>query len=111
MDLLRVGYRTEDGTGAGGIRVMLPDPPQYKIGLCTDWVDFTAPEEQIKVWTITETETSVVLTCNGVEIVNYLFSGSDDDGCVPRWGKDATKIIFKDTDTASDKYRTKPTGI
>ena len=92
------------------------NPPQYKIGWCTDLVDFTAPEEQVKVWTITETETSVVLTCNGVEIVNFQYSDSTKNKCVPKWSSDATKIIFKDenngggTDTASDKYRAKPTG-
>ena len=113
-DQLRVVYLTEGSTGAGGIRVMLSDPPQYWIGGCTDWVDFTAPEEQFKVWTITVTETSVVLTCNGVEIVNYLFSESEKENCVSRGSKDTTKIVFKGTtdgtDTASDKFRGKPTG-
>ena len=114
-DLLRVGFYTQDDTYSGDMYVKFTDPPQYWIGYCNaDWVTFTAPEEQVRTWTITKTETSVVLACNGVEIVNYLFSESTRDVCVSYWSRDATKMKFRSNsngiDTASDKYRAKPTG-
>ena len=115
-DLLLVGFYTEDTDSSGDMWVKFLDPLQYWIGYCTtnDWVTFTAPEEQVRTWTITKTDTSVILTCNGVEIVNYLFSESTRDNCVSRWSNDAAKIKFiansNGIDTASDEYRTKPIG-
>ena len=115
-DLLRVGFYTQDDTYCGDIYVKFTDPPQYWIGYCTSnsWVTFTAPEEQVRTWTITKTKTSVVLACNGVEIVNYLFSESTRDDRVSHWSTDATTMKFRSTgdgiDTASDEYRAKPTG-
>ena len=115
-DLIRMRFFNESEAGAGGFRVKFADPPQYKIGWCsTDWVTFTnIPEEQVRTWTITKTDTSVILACNGVEIVNYLFSESTTDDCVSYWSRDGVKMKFMseidDIDTASDKYRAKPTG-
>ena len=114
-DLLLVGFYTQDDTYSGDMYVKFTDPPQYWVGYCTDsWVTFTAPEEQVRTWTITKTETSVVLACNGVEIVNYLFSESTRDDCVSTWSSNAVKMKFLSNsdgiDTASDKYREKPTG-
>ena len=102
-DLIRVVFHTADGSNAGGIRVKFTDPPQYDIGYCTEWVTFTAPEEQVRTWTITKTDASPILVCNGVEIVAY---GS----CVSQWSKDAAKIYFTSSDTASEEYRTQPSG-
>ena len=111
-DLLRVAFYTGNGSEAGGIRVKFTTPPSYWIDYCNPvWVTFTSiPDEQARTWTITETDTSVILACNGVEIFNYLFSESTTDNCVPTWSRDAVKMTFKSDDTASDEYRTKPTG-
>ena len=114
-DLLRVGFDTADGSSASGLKVKLTTPPSYVIGYCTTWVTFTnIPEERVRTWTITETETSVILACNGVEIVNYLFSESTKDTCVPYWSRNAEKMMFRSDsagiDTASDEYRAKPSG-
>ena len=114
-DLLWVAFSAEEHTSAGAIYVVFTDPPRYWIGSCnTDWVNFTAPEEQVRTWTITKTETSVIVVCNGVEIVNYLLSESTRDNCVSRWSRDAVKMKFisnnNSIDTASDEYRAKPTG-
>ena len=114
-DLIRVHFRAENGTGAGGVRVKFTDPPQYHITWCSShWENFTAPEEQLRTWTITVSDSSVILTCNGVEIVNYLFSESTRDDCVSHWNRDVVKMKFMSnndgTDTASDEYRAKPIG-
>ena len=115
-DLIRVGFYPEDGVG-GNVMVKFTDPPQYTIGWCIfpDWVTFTnMPVEDTRVWTITKTATSLVLVCNGVEIFNYLFSESADSNCVPKWSGDMVTIEFMSdisrVDTASDKYRAKPSG-
>ena len=117
--LLRVGFDTADGSSAAGLKVKFTTPPSYFIGYCSSgwpaWVTFTnIPEEQVRTWTITETETSVILACNGVEIVNYLFSESTKDNCVPYWSRNAEKMMFRSDsagiDTASDEYRAKPSG-
>jgi len=115
-DLIRVGFFSEDGSG-GAVFVKFTDPPQYAIGWCIhpDWVTFTnMPVEDTRVWTITKTATSLALVCNGVEIFNYLFSESTNSACVTRWSGDMVTIRFMSSDnvvdTASDKYRAKPTG-
>ena len=115
-DLIRVGFLSEDSVG-GAVHVKFTDPHQYRIGWCIqpDWVTFTnMPVEDTRVWTITKTATSLVLVCNGVEIFNYLFSESTNSDCVLQWSGDMVTIKFMSTtygvDTASDKYRAKPTG-
>ena len=115
-DLIRVGFFSEDSLG-GSVLVKFTDPPQYAIGWCIhpDWVTFTnMPVEDTRVWTITKTATSLALVCNGVEIFNYLFSESAKSNCVPKWSGDMVTIEFMSdisrVDTASDKYRAKPTG-
>ena len=115
-DLLRVGFYTQDDSYCGDMCVKFTNPPQYWVGSCNNDMEitFTAPEGQVRTWTITKTETSVVLACNGVEIVNYLFSESTRDVCVSYWSRDVVKMKFmsnnNDIDTASNKYRAKTTG-
>jgi len=115
-DLIRVGFYSEDSLG-GAVYVKFTDPPQYSIGSCiySDWVTFAnMPVEDTRVWTITKTATSLALVCNGVEIFNYLFSESAKSNCVPKWSGDMVTIKFRSSsngiDTASDKYRAKPSG-
>ena len=114
-DWLYVTFYQADGSVKRGIKVKFTAPPSYWIGHCSsNEATFTAPEEQVRIWTYTMTDTSLILACNGVEIVNYLFSESTRDECVSQWIRDAGKIKFRSdsegTDTASDKYRAKPTG-
>ena len=116
-DVIRVGFYTEDDDGVGAIKVKFNAIPVWAIGFCTDgtgWVTFTLPEEQVITWTITKTGTSVAIWCNCVEIVDYQLSDSINNECVPHWSKDAVKMSFRSTvygiDTASDEYRSRPTG-
>ena len=66
------------------------------------------------MWTITETATAVSITCNGVELVNLVFSDSSFANCVARWSRDGIWLRFvsssRGTDTASDEYRAEPSG-
>ena len=95
--------------------VAFKDPPKYKMSSCENYfATFTnMPAEETRVWTITKTSTSLALVCNGVEIFNYLFSESNRGNCMEHWSADMGLLKFwsdSQPDTASDKYRSKPTG-
>ena len=106
----------------GLFKVKFSSPMKYHISRCTDgWTSLPVqpneeptevPTEEIdKIWTISKTATTLRIECNGVEVLNYLFSDSSYNDCVPRWGGDIVdKIKFKSDDTASASYRAKPTG-
>ena len=82
---------------------------RYWINYCNDYdtLVLQLPVEADKIWTIIKTETALIITCNGVEVVNYLFADSSDERCVTRWGGDVVEIQFQgsDSDTASEYYR------
>ena len=64
------------------------------------------PVEADKIWTITKTETALIITCNDVEVVNYLFADSSNSNCAAKWGGDVVEQIkFHSVDKASDFYR------
>ena len=63
------------------------------------------PVEVDKIWTITKTETAIIITCNNVEVLNLVFADNPDDDCETRWGGDVVEQIkFSSYDTASDFY-------
>ena len=88
---------------------------QYFIADCTGdgigrngWINLPAetPTEAEKIWTITKTQTALNITCNDVEVVNYVFADSSESSCVRMWGGDIIeKIKFTVYDTASDFYK------
>eukprot|EP00116_Pleurobrachia_bachei_P013957 sb/3474219/ len=76
--------------------------------LCKD-LPVKPPVIAEKIWTITKTETTLIIRCNNVEVLNYLFADSFDTQCVTKFGGDVVgKIRFWKTDTASDFYRAVP---
>ena len=118
-DKLRVEFEPEASGLAHDFTILFTDPPQYQIGRCmSEAVTFNIPDTQIRTWTITKTNNvnneALSLSCNGIEIFNYLFSTSSNSDCVTRWTTDVVDMLFKGdrwgTDTASDEYREKPTG-
>eukprot|EP00116_Pleurobrachia_bachei_P012014 sb/3472276/ len=106
--------KNADGSSIGSVRVKFTSPIQYHIGSCSTSSWTTLPvqplDEVNKIWTIQKTTIAVSVDCNGVEVLNYQFSDSDESSCVSQWGGDVEKIIFTSTDTASDSYRAKPTA-
>ena len=65
------------------------------------------PVEVEKTWTITKTATALIMTCNNLEVLNYLFADSSNSDCVPKWGGDVVELIkFTTDDEASDLYIT-----
>ena len=56
----------------------------------------SVPNDEIKVWQITRTSTSLVVVCNGVTVLNFNFHTDYADGysgCYELWGK-STAIQF-----------------
>ena len=89
---------------------------QYRIGYCTGNTSpdlpVQPPVETDKIWTFTKSETALIITCNNVEVLNYLFSDSSDSQCIPKLGGNVEQIEFKhdtssptESDSASDFYR------
>ena len=100
----------EDGSFIGTVIVKFSSTMQYWIGSCTStYTDLRVqpPVEVDKIWTITKTETAVIITCNNVEVLNYLFADGSNSDCVKRWdGNVVEQILFDSSiDTASDFYR------
>ena len=106
-----VWHYTAAGSYIGGIRLEFSNPPEYYINYCINyWTPFpvTLPVEQDKIWTITRTASALKVECNGVEVLNFLFSESTDSRCVTWWSWDVGKIKFSSFDTASDAYLSQP---
>ena len=99
----------KDGSYIGAVGVKFSSTVQYGISSCTSsWPDLPVqpPVEVDKIWTITKTETAFIITCNDVEVLNYLFADSSRSDCVTKWGGDVVEEIwFRSSDDASDFYR------
>ena len=95
----------------GNVAVKFTSPMQYSIYYCTgynSYIDLPVqpPAGVEKIWTFNKTETAIIITCNGVVVLNYLFAASSDSSCVTRWGGDVVEQIkFTVSDTASDFYK------
>ena len=110
-------FFTAEGKESGSVFI---GNPNYVIYPCsTKWTALPQnliPAEQNKIWTITETATSVKIECNEVEVLTYTFTDSSmSEECATGWSRDTTKIKFKLSantnkvpDTASDEFRPKP---
>ena len=83
---------------------------QYYIPWCTSYftdLPVQPPVEVDKIWTFAKTKSAFIITCNGVEVLNYLFADSVRNYCVSQWGSDIVEEIefSSDHDTASDFYK------
>ena len=79
---------------------------KYYIGYCQSQIDLPEqpPDEVDKIWTIAKTDTALIITCNGVEVLNYLFADSSGSACAPKWGGDVVEQIITNG-AAADFYR------
>ena len=111
-----VQFFNAQGNLAGAINIYFDSPAQYRVYPCTNkHSDFPSslPSVAEKNWRIALNKTidiRVLVQCNGVDVVNELIS---DSKCAnPNWSKywsrDVEKIVFQDTDTASDLYFSYP---
>ena len=60
-----------------------------------------------RIWTFTKTSTALIVSCNGVEMINYVFSEGSKSECASKWANDVGYVSFRDIDKASDYYRAK----
>ena len=100
-----------------GIVIDYSSPITFSMPFCTSDDDNSQvyedlpvqpPVEVDKIWTFTKTDAALIITCNGVEVLNYKFADSKFSNCVPKWGGDTTESIWFESDgwnSASDSYR------
>nr|AFK75462.1 putative secretory peptide-52 [Pleurobrachia bachei] len=109
FDWIMVNMYDKDSSYIGNVALTFSSTMKYYIGSCTNsWTDLPVqpPVEVEKIWMITKTETAIIITCNNVEVLNYLFADSSNSKCVTRWGGDVVEEIqFHSWDNATDFYR------
>nr|AFK75452.1 putative secretory peptide-42 [Pleurobrachia bachei] len=102
----------------GGIAILFSSPIKFWMPYCSTQggedsseayaeLPVQPPDEVDKIWTFTKTGSAFVITCNGVEVLNYEFATSGFSNCAPKWGGDTTDhiVFYKSWSTASDFYR------
>ena len=97
-----------DDSYISNFRVKFSDPPTYYLSYYTfpyTFFPISLPTEQDKTWTISKTPTRLEIWCNGVEVLEYVFSESGESDCVGRMSRDVENIYFPSWDTASWQYR------
>ena len=110
-DEIRVYMHDLQGTFITQFRVHFSTKMEYYVGSCMTYNTYfpTQPPDDVdKIWKFTKTSTAFIMSCNGVEVLNYVFSESSYGDCVQYWSRDVEKIKFHaNSDTASDYYRPK----
>ena len=112
-DKIWVRMYDKDDSWISGVRVRFLTTMMYMIEYCTpgdgtNYVNLPVQPvvEAETIWTITKTETSLNISCNNVEVLNYFFADSSSSNCVPKLGGDVVEAIkFHSSDKASDFYR------
>ena len=103
----------EQKSHTSSLVIQFISPMKYRVNHCV--TSYTVlptqpPDDVDKIWTFTKTSTAFIISCNGVELLNYVFSDSSRSKCVPTWSRDVEKIDFHRNDSASDFYRAHATA-
>ena len=111
-DRIFVAMFDKDRNWLANVGMKFSSPMQYWINYCYSLGNLPVqpPVEVDKIWTITKTDTNIIITCNNVEVLNYLFVDTITfTNCVSRVGGDVVEEIqFRDEgskDKAFDFYR------
>ena len=112
-DQVMVYFYTSQGSEAGAVHLYFTSTPRfYLYGCSTGRGDFpaTLPVAKDKIWRISLTKTSGIrlkIHCNDVMVLNYLLSNTacSDSSWSTIWNRDAEKMEFFPSDTASDYYK------
>nr|AFK75454.1 putative secretory peptide-44 [Pleurobrachia bachei] len=115
-DVIKVGIFATDNIYLTYWAVNFSSPMQYSIQYCTgDWIDLPVqpPVAVDKVWTFKKTDTALIVTCNDVEVLNYVYADAANGACETesRMGGDVVQIVFWSEDTASEFYRAPGTSV
>ena len=111
--------RFQDSAKDGaGIFVYFTTQPTYRVGWCTENVQFTmSGTEKYRIWTFKKESSILKLFCNRVEIFNFNFveSSLNEDRCKDTWSLALTQLRFQSNsnvaDVASDYFRPYRRGI
>nr|AFK75425.1 putative secretory peptide-15 [Pleurobrachia bachei] len=107
--IIRVEMYKNAGSYVGGVEVRLTSLVRYRLYHCINsYTDLPVelPVEVEKIWTIIKTGTALIITCNNLEVLNYVFADSSNTKCVKKLGGDVVEVIkFHGWDAASDFYR------
>ena len=106
---------SEEGAWRGGISLYFTSPPQFDVFSCIEPgpVEFPTelPAASNKIWRIILPKTSdtrLVIHCNDRGVVNMVMSNTtcSSSNWMKYWGKDkdVERILFRDSDSASDLY-------
>ena len=110
-DAVRMWFFTSQGVSAGYLNFYFTNnTPRYRIGYCSSGrTNFPTnlPTDNDKVWRVILTRTSgirLVVHCNEKEVLNTLMSDSTCglSSWSTHWSREAAKIKFLSSDTASD---------
>ena len=103
-----VAVFNKDNNWLSNVGVTFSSSMQYWINVCgaVKHLPVKPPVEVDKIWTVIKTDTAIIITCNGVEVLNYLFADSSNSDCITKLGNDVVeKIAFHSDDTASEFYK------
>ena len=117
-DIVAVDICTEDGTKITDIRMWL-GTNKYTVGSCLPaWPDHVrmsnVPNEVDRLWKITKSSTSLIITCNDVEVVKLVYDAVDKTtypDCKTKMEQKVMKIWFSKWDSATDLYLPCPGNI
>ena len=89
-----------DGSTGGSIKVKYGSTFQFKIHVCTGFMDFPVqpPSEttnSTRVWRITKTSSALKMSCDDLQVLDYAFGESSlgDSMCSGLWQGDTVKSL------------------
>ena len=107
-DAIMMTMYDKDNIYINDVNVSFSAALQFQIGWCNYYKDFPVqpPVKVEKIWTIAKTETAIIIVCNNVEVLNFVFTDGVLDECVTKWSRDIVEHFkFNSNDKASDFYR------
>ena len=100
-------------TNSSHFKVSLDSPMEYWIDDCmpsNKMIDLPTqpPDNGDKTWMFTKTSTAFIISCNGVEVLNYVFSDSSKSNCQKIWSLDVEDITISNYDEVASYYYFSP---
>ena len=62
------------------------------------------PDDLDKEWTINKLIDRLIVTCNGVKVLEYVFATAENEVCAEIYGVQDRTVYFSTRDTASDYF-------
>ena len=94
------------------IDIKFSEPMKYHVGQCfvnlvtMKLFDNPPPSKTGKIWTITKSDTQLLIQCSGIQVLTMDFNSAPNGDCERKWPSIIRKIRFSDKDTVSRCFRT-----